>query len=610
MDFLLSLFRRKYRYSNLPPGFSFRYLVLKPGQGEETLECTTHIHSLDEPPEYEAVSYVWGQNTRDQTIICNGCVLKITPNLFQVLKRLRWRTEPRVLWTDSICINQEDRAEKAQQVMCMAQIYRSAKRTLVYLGEEEDAIVKDAFKFVDEINRRILEKCQTDKGPWMFYPYLEPEDPILHDPRWASLSVLYSSVWFQRGWTVQEAALPQESLAIWGAHEISWSKLMRVDIWTCSRAPLCALARKFSTNALHWHNYFGRHQHEAKFFWVDERPPTMGLLPTLESSRSLGVTDPRDRVYAFLGLFASTEDDDAVIHSRIRPDYNQCFLAVYKDFSILYIESKRNIELLNYVYHTPETLGTSLPSWVPRWDITPKYGSRLYIPLWPSLKDRSSSIHDPYFHGVNLSVRAVVFDEITYISEVLHVSKLSPEDMANNWNAIFKRDTPTLYPQGYRLHAFIETLYSDMLVGDSKHFHKSQSAYLLDVHHYTNRSEAINEQYWRDVAEDGDMELFHTLTKWRLQGKRIFLTMRGYIGTADEVIQTGDRCGIIFGCKMPVILRGTGAEREYRLLGGAYITGAKLQASKDNFQRFTLLGRDESKDWVEWDVQEENIVLC
>ena len=51
------------------------------------------------------------------------------------LLRLRDPVLPRFIWVDSICINQEDNAEKAVQILLMAQIYALADCVVVWLRE-------------------------------------------------------------------------------------------------------------------------------------------------------------------------------------------------------------------------------------------------------------------------------------------------------------------------------------------------------------------------------------------------------------------------------------------------------------------------------------------
>jgi hypothetical protein len=87
---------------------------------------------------YEALSYVWGERDFSATLRLQDGVkmMKITPNLAEALRRLRHTDQPRTLWVDQICMNQNDDQEKAQQVSMMARIYESAKQVLVWLGEE------------------------------------------------------------------------------------------------------------------------------------------------------------------------------------------------------------------------------------------------------------------------------------------------------------------------------------------------------------------------------------------------------------------------------------------------------------------------------------------
>ncbi|KAF3770551.1 HET-domain-containing protein, partial [Cryphonectria parasitica EP155] len=71
---------------------------------------------------------------RYATITINGKTLAITTNLKEALWQARLTDRPRALWTDSVCINQRDEAEKAQQVGLMGRIYKMSSCTLICLG--------------------------------------------------------------------------------------------------------------------------------------------------------------------------------------------------------------------------------------------------------------------------------------------------------------------------------------------------------------------------------------------------------------------------------------------------------------------------------------------
>lgn len=67
--------------------------------------------SLDANEPYQALSYVWGDNTKNRAIRVNDCYLRITRNLFEALLQLRVASEDATvragtmswIWIDAIC---------------------------------------------------------------------------------------------------------------------------------------------------------------------------------------------------------------------------------------------------------------------------------------------------------------------------------------------------------------------------------------------------------------------------------------------------------------------------------------------------------------------------
>jgi hypothetical protein len=195
-----------YRYDELPPD-AFRYLVLQPGLSDEPLSCSLHVSRIDEV-KYESVSYAWGTGQRDQDIVCDDKILKITPNLYSVLQRVRLPDAPRNLWADSICINQEDLEEKGRQVTIMGQIYRSAERVLICMGATGEEHGPNVSSLLHDINKMIDDGFATisdmiegrkrdgewddDWDPWDQFPHSDVSAPVLHDPRWRPSMSLWS----------------------------------------------------------------------------------------------------------------------------------------------------------------------------------------------------------------------------------------------------------------------------------------------------------------------------------------------------------------------------------------------------------------------------------
>jgi len=155
-----------YTYEPLSKDFDqIRLLKLQPRCSSTQIEIEiTHVPS-SAPPAYEALSYVWGSSERTHNVTVKTFSdllyevaahtssvkkqqellqrvqprhLPISRNLFVALEHLRLPEEPRVLWIDAICINQDDAPERSQQVNKMGSIYSKARRVVLWLGEEAD----------------------------------------------------------------------------------------------------------------------------------------------------------------------------------------------------------------------------------------------------------------------------------------------------------------------------------------------------------------------------------------------------------------------------------------------------------------------------------------
>ena len=112
-----------------------RLVTIHPKDHEsQQVRCDLEICSLDENPHYEALSYVWGDQSHLLHILLDGQVFLVGSNLASALRNLRLADRPRRLWNDAICINQGDKEERSSQVLLMSQIYSYASRVVVCLG--------------------------------------------------------------------------------------------------------------------------------------------------------------------------------------------------------------------------------------------------------------------------------------------------------------------------------------------------------------------------------------------------------------------------------------------------------------------------------------------
>jgi Heterokaryon incompatibility protein (HET) len=211
--------KQKYQYRPIESPDQIRMLELLPGQDDDSIQIRLRHYSLSFLPQCEALSYEWGSPTRDYEIDCEGMSLKVTTNLLAALKRLRptksfsgalkkgrlpWKS--RLLWIDALCINQDDISERSQQVKLMGEVYRKAKRVLVWIGEAPP-LARKAFYLIPRL-AKIIECLNLDA-----YDYPQPLEgtleirrdftleQLLDEAVWPALQdILGSRTYFSRLW--------------------------------------------------------------------------------------------------------------------------------------------------------------------------------------------------------------------------------------------------------------------------------------------------------------------------------------------------------------------------------------------------------------------------
>ncbi|KAM7184263.1 Heterokaryon incompatibility protein (HET) domain containing protein [Rhypophila sp. PSN 637] len=91
------------------------------------------------PPQYTALSYVWGNPGETIPILVNDVEFLATKNLVAAWTELRPEDgDPMTLWIDTVCINQSDNDEKTGQIQLMKQIYEASFLTIVWLDDDAD----------------------------------------------------------------------------------------------------------------------------------------------------------------------------------------------------------------------------------------------------------------------------------------------------------------------------------------------------------------------------------------------------------------------------------------------------------------------------------------
>ena len=366
---------KAYRYEPIPDSSSIRILILHPGSGEDDLEislnCTTPT-VID----YEALSYVWNNPYAQTFIGTNHCYvsiretdqrMKVEPNLYLALRRLRRPSEPRLLWIDALCINQDDTEEKSHQILLMSSIYTSAKKTVVWLGEQ-DKWTEKSYEVI--IRWAGIQNLERQPHQPTILRMLKASGGFEHDQ--LNFEALIRRAWFTRGWTFQEILLARDAEIHCGGFSISWS----VFHDACSAVLNSGQAsfifeENANIKAKHYFWNFTRALPSREGTGRDER---LNLDWLIQQTRSQEVTNPRDKIYCLLGIANPPRRDK----SAFIPDYSSSVAEVYCKFTRAIIQETGTLAILSNVKQAYPDKAlralaaeggirpiSGLPSWVP-----------------------------------------------------------------------------------------------------------------------------------------------------------------------------------------------------------------------------------------------------
>ncbi|KAM7214528.1 Heterokaryon incompatibility protein (HET) domain containing protein [Rhypophila decipiens] len=368
-----------------------------------------HVSLNDSPPpQYTALSYVWGNPAETVPTLVDGVEFLATKNLVAALAELQPEDgDSMTLWIDALCINQSDNDEKSGQIQLMKQIYEASACTIVWLGDDADgseavqAAISES-KMTDETRAGDSELVQV--GKLMLVDPTIPTDsshPALLSTQ-ASFSALLNREYWFRVWCLQEVSVSNEAVVACGrdGHKIDvdafgktvhyYIKLMGVVInQAASKGDLVAQVR---TGSPYWPSdfaipingatrmldqrkkYRGVQRQQDHDGGTDVRPnsshPTLlhyliDAYASVVEDVSLQSTDPRDMIYGLMNLACDVEELDIV------PDYQKPCEQVFTE-TWAAIMRKHGANML--VWAVPESFqlscdpqGMLVPSWVPDW---------------------------------------------------------------------------------------------------------------------------------------------------------------------------------------------------------------------------------------------------
>ncbi|KXJ88110.1 heterokaryon incompatibility protein-domain-containing protein [Microdochium bolleyi] len=351
--------------------------------------------------QYDALSYIWGQELGNAEISVNGQAFSVTRNLDDFLRE--WRRRARLdasmassapLWVDALCINQVDEAERSNQVAMMGQIYQAARKTISWLGTEYELKHEDLCA-IEELSISI-RKSAPGESP------LEVIKRTTHENFWYTTSakifnedgsgrrtihewikgILWHKYW-RRAWIRQELVCSHDVI-LWHAQTVSdLEDWVRIAEWMGTLVELGqpdlidnkTWQHLVQIHALHRDvNGFSFMQARRMFQLAVETPcdpqeRRVTIRQAVVESRHLRATDPRDKIFAMLGFSRGFRAPDYQSSTeQVYTDFARQFWIEQEDYSFLiWAGSVHNVHGRT-IYGLCEAQHLFLPSWVPNWD--------------------------------------------------------------------------------------------------------------------------------------------------------------------------------------------------------------------------------------------------
>jgi hypothetical protein len=608
----------RYSHSAITTSREIRLLRLHPrrflrGPRGELL----HFH-LDNAPPFEAISYVWGSPDFTECISIGDHRLAVTRSVFEILRGQQSFREARLLWVDSICINQQDTDEKSGQVQMMADIYGKARKVIVCLGDaDDDFMVPLALSFIAR-----GAQLRTDWPQQLSGMINQGVNPFF-----GALVKLFRHPWFTRSWVIQEVVMAKDCEVQYGQECFKWELMaltfsilmnhkvvrhfapvenllygpesyrsltglknaivmeeLRRNQRECDRIVQIGDSYEFIRGEAYTADNIRRSDYES----------FASLGRVLEQSTTFSATDSRDKIFAFLGL---TTDGS---RRAILPDYNRSVEEVYCAAMRFLLSSSKPFFALPFAGIGYLRSCRSLPSWVPDWscnDRTVQEPGEVYI--YKAALGYASGIQFKSTDPQTLYLKARIVDKVNALTAAFNIRSTN-EYSATRELLVDIRRLAMSARKAYHGEQFQEEVLWRTLIGDlydsqrpappsCGENYRAFEWYLgignlgIDTpfHLETLSDEklvrrGVSVRAFRGKVEQASAYIF---SMGRTMGMRVFcLTEEGYTAVVPPLSKEGDLICIVAGLQWPCLLRQKEQQEPsqtpvYELVGICYVHG-------------------------------------
>ncbi|KAK0649839.1 heterokaryon incompatibility protein-domain-containing protein, partial [Cercophora newfieldiana] len=616
---------------NTPP--YTRILLLFPppdSHPHSPFRATLEVANIEETPPYEALSYTWGTQPPSAYIYLDNpddqhpSPLPIKPNLASALHFLRPLpgSAPRRLWIDALCIDQSNVDERSRQVGYMRLVYQHCERVVAWIGTKGSEGVEMAFeaaKRLSVVGELVAEMQRVGAGDsgqaeggadeGLVREMIANALASVPEGAMDKLAKLFEREYFCRSWVVQEIAVARVAMVKCEELEMGFSELASTVLFLFMVAKRDEIRMDRPLEVWYLISEFSRGSHVR----MSNIPGSLGpLMDLLEMMRAYKATDSRDKIYSVLGicdegLAPSVPNGPGLgwmVPGALKPDYTREIHEVYTDLArFLVSKSPVFLDVLSFVqHHTAPNLDPArdsgwYPSWVPKWfevkvvssfqggGFKAGYMSEYFqSQVQRAISVPGSLLLDGFHVGTVYRVsEPMAFDPDRHSkteavrrawAELLPNLQLTPRPTQQYING---EPLDVAFCKAVSAHP-LGCLYGSIMA-DSMGFRFPNRQGQMNQATADRVSESAVTAFLagingdeRSVSREADAA---RIWFWNAVGvyghnRRVFLTREGHIGIGPTVMREGDEVVVLFGGRMPYVLR-RGGERHHVFIGDCYI---------------------------------------
>jgi hypothetical protein len=598
---------------------------------------TTTIQDGRSTIPYDAISYFWGSTETTDNIIVHdgppveqpghGFEVPVTYALTGALRQFRAKAtesqKPLVLWTDAICINQRNVAERSQQVAIMRKVYEAATSVLIWLGEgdpvAEAGLVDlfglamcrqagvtdrdpalDAFDYDDfdgKPDLQSLERVDAISKSYGKPGGVSRECPDVRElgadmVSWVQTFAAFLDLpYWYRGWTLQEACANDHVQLHYGLARFrvsSWKPFKDVII---DESDFSAwLAAVPLPTMFHFHSWLHAavaassssdlFRYALSRIELTERrliSTTLRLDLQTIARRARRTSDPRDQVYSQIGCMVG------LTLIGIKPDYTLTTEQVFTATTFAILHAGQSWAHLPFLYPSKSPF---LLSWVIDFTMTYdrdviEFQNLLVKDGFNADSNASFRLQSQESQAGSILTAGFIYDLVVTVQRC---DRFSGEETCIEWFLTLARTVEDLdYFSRDDAHTTMEDFWvsfcrtlAEERVGEAK-FGPQHAA---RCRHFYRGFFCGEHELFSDLLETFSSRIFGNVVRLQRHARRFFITRDGHLGLATRDVNVGDYVSILATGVLPFIVRKVGGQEDHRssyiLVGGCYMDGKTL----------------------------------